>query len=122
MWKPFYVLPIVLALLLGGCANGSKFSEIVLADVQQAKVLAEQADDQLAVKCWTHLEQLTLANIPNPDAPVGRVVGVMSAYQKARNVRRKVEAGISDQSRLECGPMLMESRSVSKRLGARAAF
>ena len=84
--------------------------------------MAEQADDQLAVKCWTHLEQLTLANIPDPDAPVGRVVGVLSAYQKARNVRRKIEVGISNQSKLECGPMLMENRSVIKRLGVGAAF
>ncbi len=109
-----------LVLLLAGCS--SRFRDIVLADAQQAKLMAEQADDQLAVKCWTHLEKLTLANQPDPDALVGRVVGVLSAYQKARNVRRKVEAGISDQSRLECGPMLMESRSVFKRLGARVAF
>ena len=127
-------IPFFLILLLGGCAQGiegisgriqsdSKFNEIVLKDVQQAKLLAERANDPLALKCWSYIEEFALANAPNTEIPAGKVVGVFSAYQKARNIRRLVvEVRISDEFRLSCGPMLTETMGVLGRLGIRIAL
>ncbi len=127
-------IPFFLILLLGGCTQGiegisgrlqsdSEFNEIVLKDVQQAKLLAERANDPLALKCWSYIEEFALANAPNTESPPGKVVGVFSAYQKARNIRRLVvEVRISDEFRLSCGPMLTETMGVLGRLGVRVAL
>lgn len=129
-----WILICVAAIALSGCAKGfgavkygiqssAEFNEVVLADVQQAMILATQSNDELALKCWTYLEAFTLENAPDADSPAGKVVGVFSAYQKARNVRRVViEVEISDQFRLECGPMLTESMGALGRLGIRIAI
>ena len=128
------VFPFVLLLFLGACAQGmgavkfgiqtdAEFNEVVLEDVRQAKLLAEQTNDMLAVKCWTYLEDFTVANTPGLETPAGKVVGIFSAYQQARNVRRTViEVEISDQFRLECGPMLTDSMGALGRLGVRIAL
>ena len=111
-------IPIFLLLLLGGCVAGSpRFRDIVQEDVRQAKAMAEQADDQLALKCWSYLEGAAVARV---DA--GGPVGVLSVYQKARDVRRTIAAGVSDQFKLECGPMLLDSRTALGRLAARVFF
>ncbi len=114
IWKP-----IVLLLLLGGCATGSpEFRNILQEDVRQAKLMAEQSDDQLALKCWSYLEGATATRVPSE----GELAGVLSAYQKARDVRRAIDAGVSDQFKLECGPMLLDSRGALRRLAARVFF
>ena len=125
---------VVAALALSGCAQGiaavsgkiqtdADFNELVLADVQAAIVLATQANDELALMCWNYLEAFTLENAPDAENPAGKVVGAFSAYQKARNVRRTViEVEVSDQFRLECGPMLTDSMGALGRLGVRIAI
>lgn len=129
-----WVMICVAALALSGCAQGfgaisgkiqtdADFNELVLADVQQAIILAEQASDELALMCWSYLEQFTLDNAPDAENPAGKVIGVFSAYQKARNVRRLViEVEVSDQFRMECGPMLTDSMGALGRLGVRIAL
>ena len=128
IWIP---IVLVLALLLSGCAQGigavkfgiqndPEFNEIVLEDVRQAMKMAIQTNDTLAVKCWAYLEEFTVANAPGIETPAGKVVGVFSAYQRARDLRRTViEVEISDQFRLECGPMLTDSMGALGRLGVR---
>ena len=106
-----------------GIQTNAEFNKIVLADVRQAKLLAETGGDQLALKCWIYLEEFTIENAPGTETPAGKVVGVFSAYQQARNVRRNViEVEISDQFRLECGPMLMDTMGVLGRIGIRIAL
>jgi len=129
-----WILIGVAALALSGCAQGiaavsgkiqtdAAFNELVLEDVQAAIVLATQSNDELGLMCWTYLERFTLENAPDAENPAGKVVGVFSAYQKARNVRKTViEVEISDAFRLECGPMLTESMGVLGRLGVRIAL
>ena len=125
---------IVLALVLGGCARSigavsrgiqtdAEFNELFLEDVQQAKLLAKAANDPLAVKCWSYLERFAVANAPEAEAPAGKVTGVLSLYQRGRNLRRKViEFKISDQFRLECGPMLTDTMGALGRIGIRLAL
>ena len=50
----------------------------------------------------------------------GEVVGPLSAYQKARNVRRTVlDVEIDDAFRIACGPMLTDSMSTIGKIGVR---
>ncbi len=125
-------IPIALALLLTGCVGSligatkvgiqqsAEFNEIVLTDVREAILLAKSANDTLALKCWTYVEEFAVANAPSVESPAGKVVGVFSGYQLARNVRRTVvEVEISDQFRLECGPMLTDSMGALGRIGIR---
>ena len=113
---------LVLTLLLTGCV-GAGLKGIQLADVREAIVLAKSANDTLALKCWTYVEEFAVANAPPRESPAGKVVGVFSAYQLARNVRRTVvEVEISDQFRLECGPMLTDTMGALGRIGIRLAL
>ena len=103
-----------------GIQTNAEFNEIVLEDVRQSILLAQKTNDDLALKCWKYVEEFAMANAPNTEAETGNVVGVFSAYQQARNVRRTiVEVKISDAFRLECGPMLTESLGVFSRIGIR---
>ncbi len=135
MRTKFLAIPLLLAgLLLSGCAAGvnlvsgkiqsdAEFNELVLKDVQAAIVLATRSNDQLGLMCWTYLEAFTLENAPDAENPAGTVIGVFSEYQKARNVRKLViEVEISDQFRLECGPMLTESMGALGRIGVKIAI
>ena len=122
---------LALALLLGACSQGigaakhgiqtdAEFNAKVLQDARQARLLAERTGDTLAEMCWSYIEEFTAANAPDPESPAGEVEGVLSAYQKVRNVRRTVvDAEISDAFRLECGPMLTESMGALGRIGIR---
>ena len=135
MFQPRLWIPIALALMLSGCAGigiaatklgiqrSAEFNEIVLADVREAILLAKSANDELALKCWTYVEEFAVTNAPSIESSAGEVIGVFSAYQLARNVRRTVvEVEISDQFRLECGPMLTDSMGALGRIGIRLAL
>lgn len=126
------ILAAVGIMLLAGCATAEKgigvakaaiqtsseFNVIFVEDVSQALIMAERTNDELAVQCWTYLKEFAEANAPDPDVPQGEVVGALSAYQKARNVRRTViEVEITDRFRMECGPMLTDSAGALGRLG-----
>lgn len=122
---------IVLALsLLGGCAQAvggishgiqtdAEFNELILEDVRQAKAMARATHDMLAAKCWSYVENFTVVNAPGDEMLAGEGAGVLSTYQKARNMRRSMTWEISDEFRLECGPMLTDSMGVLGRLGIR---
>ena len=134
MRKLFCALALALVLSLGACAQGiravsrgiqtnAEFNVLFLEDVQQAKLLAKAANDPLAVKCWSYLERFAVANAPEAEAPAGKVTGVLSLYQRGRNLRREVvEFKISDQFRLECGPMLTDTIGALGRIGIRIAL
>ena len=122
---------IALALVLGACARGigavsygiqtdPEFNVLFLEDVQQANRLARQTNDELAVKCWSYLERFAVANAPEAETLAGKVTGALSLYQRGRNLRREVvEFRISDQFRLECGPMLTDTMGALGRIGIR---
>ena len=124
---------IALVILVSGCSGiggvsgklqtDAEFNEIILDDVHQSILMATRANDQLALKCWKYIEDFALAHAPEEGVESGKVVGALSAYQKARNARRLViEVKISDNFRLECGPMLTESMGALGKLGIRLAL
>ena len=103
-----------------GIRTDAEFNKLVLADVIEAGKLAAATNDVLAMKCWSYLEGFTREHAPGAEALSGEAVGVFSAYQRARNLRRTViEVEISDSFRLECGPMLTDTMGALGRIGIR---
>ncbi len=131
VYQPIFIA-LSLALLLGACASFEKgiliarsqvlaspeFAEMTLKDVVNAKKLALLTDDKLSLLCWNHIEDFVRTNAPASLDEAGKVVGPLSTYQKARNVRRTViEVEIDDAFRIACGPMLTDSMSAIGRIG-----
>ena len=126
-----------LLILLSACATFEKgvlvarqkvltspeFAEMTLVDVVEAKKLAALTEDKLSLLCWDHIETFVRENAPEAGVSTGKVVGPLSAYQQARNIRRTVvEVEISDEFRLACGPMLTDSMAAIGRIGIRIAL
>ncbi len=128
------IVGLILMMGLGACGQtlagvsrniqtDAGFNEIILKDVRQAILLAEASNDILALKCWNYVEEFALAHTPADAEDRGKVVGVLSTYQKGRNIRRTViEVKMSDKFRLECGPMLTDTMGALGRLGIRIAL
>jgi hypothetical protein len=128
---------LALFLLLGGCATFEKgvlvarqqvltspeFAEMTLKDVENAGKLALLTDDKLSILCWDYIEDFVRTHAPEAGVETGEVVGPLSAYQKARNIRRTVvDIEISDPFRVACGPMLTDSMSMIGKIGIRIAL
>ena len=128
MLRIFTVL--LMAVSLVGCSkallttktaivNDAEFNLLVIEDVEQSILLAQESNDALALSCWTYIRDFALSHAPEEGTEIGNVVGVFSAYQKARNVRRTVQLELSDDFRIQCGPMLTESLGVLERVAIR---
>lgn len=135
IWKS--IILILTLLLVGGCATFEKgvlvarqqvltspeFAEMTLVDVVNAGKLALLTDDKLAIQCWNHIENFVRTHAPLSLNEAGEVVGPLSAYQKARNIRRTVvDVKIDDAFRIACGPMLTDSMSAIGKIGVRIAL
>lgn len=135
MCKLGRLITLVLALiLLSSCTSFEKgvlvarhqvltspdFAEMTLVDVVNAGKLALLTDDKLSILCWDYIEDFVRTHAPVSLDENGKVVGPLSAYQKARNVRRLiVDVEISDPFRIACGPMLTDSLSAIGKFGIR---
>ena len=107
---------VALAALMAGCASPSTEGEAAAGplggltaatrtDLLEARASAEAHDDRLAAMCWDHL----LARLDGGGIRITEIKGIASAYQKARNVRRLAAEGLSDELKIACGPMLLDS-------------
>lgn len=76
------------------------------ADVEAALADATSHNDILASTCYqgilTHIDALNTG-----DSNAG-VKGAVSAFQKARNVRRGLGGGLTDEMKLACGPLFID--------------
>jgi len=117
--------------LLAGCASSDPpaigaaddgqvlgdLSILVATDVQAALDDATAHDDPIAAQCYQHILTV-LPTLPNAlTAPKG----VVSAFQKVRNLRRRADQGISDEFTIACGPLIADSRRAVLKIAARAA-
>ena len=108
-------LLMISVMLLAGCTSGlhsvgGGLKQFAVKDVKAAHASAVLHNDALAVQCWEYLMTSM------PDAPKTKVIGPATAYQKARNIRRLVELGSTDDFLKACSPMIADSRSVIRRL------
>ncbi len=104
---------IIGVLFLAGCAGAqapderSGLREFVRADITSALLSATANEDRLAAMCWRalleHMES-------QPKSEKARRAGVLSAYQRVRNFRRRPR-GIDEDVRIGCAPMVSESRA-----------
>lgn len=89
----------------------SPLKAFVLADIQAALAIAREGEDRMAIMCWE-----TLADIVAKDKTGVKVKGVLSAFQKARNRRRKVQSGVDEELQISCAPMAVGSGTAVLRL------
>lgn len=131
---------IALALLLGACATRepvtappatstttgtvtsasastpiAKFDQIVLADLQAANADAQAHGDTIASNCYGYLITLKQASANAPG--IGGVVGVVSGFQKLRDVD-KVLTGANPAFAQACGPLAIDIQQAILRGGA----
>lgn len=102
-----YTIALLAALLLAGCASPD--IRVTAKDLAAATRLAERGQDRLALQCYAYWKPRI-----GTDEPI-EIVGPLSAYQLARNVRRLVE-GASEEATLACGPLRADSTGAVLRL------
>lgn len=114
--SPFaIILFAAIMAMLGACSTQPidtqddvvALSNIVLEDLKTAKADADVHDDIIASTCYAALikkvEEL-------PTLTAGRVVGPISGFQKARNARRRMDVGISDEVHVACAALASDTR------------
>jgi len=122
----------IAALSLAGCASLPDTDEEVAADpadsflgdlsrftandLDTAIVLAES--DPIAKQCYVYLR----GKVGSGSGDSVEIKGLVSAYQSARNVRRRIGDGPSDEFTLACGPLITDARrnllKVAGRIGS----
>lgn len=120
------IAAVALALSLGACANlegtvrnGDTQDEIVAlaelakADVESALADARAHKDKAAVLCYAELLD-KLEDLPKLTA--SRVVGPVSAFQKARNIRKRIDEGVSEDVEIACAALANETRGTLRRI------
>ena len=120
-----HVLSSLLAVaLLGGCANsGAKsavsinpaaaLQQFTLTDVQNALTDATANHDVVAANCYTALEAAIKAQAPATAVPVS---GVLSAFQKLRDLQQGVQVGLPALN-IPCAPLVLSTQQTLLRLG-----
>jgi hypothetical protein len=110
-----FALAIFLALFLASCAPSMVDDDAETAlrafaadDLRTAYTRASARNDVIAATCYERL--LTLVEQHNADVVV-HVVGPVTAFDSARAIRRRVDAGVSDETRLACAALVGETRA-----------
>lgn len=80
---------IALTLLLGACTPA--LQQFALEDAQAARASAVAWSDPVGEKCWTYIEDVA-------KRPQTEIIGLMTAVQKARNIRRLVARDTLEQA------------------------
>ena len=134
-----YIIGIVL--FLSGCAGFrpvgisgdlkedpvDTFSAFVREDVNKARWLATAANDRPAMVCYEELlnwidetadQKQRLVNAESgfdPDIHL-QGDGIVTAYQRARNLRRRIQKSVPEEVKIACAAMVYESKSFLTRL------
>ena len=110
-----------LSLALSGCSvletldeKADKWSKNAIVDLAAAARSAVAHGDPGAQTCWA-----VLAGYIEFRRQQGttEVIGVFTAFQKARNIRRLVDAGIPEQVHIACAHMFGSAKRTILRLG-----
>lgn len=89
-------------------------TNFVLKDLREAKASADAHNDLIGSACWGKLIEKVEAI---PARTETQVVGAAGTFQRARNIRRMLEAGIiSDELHQACAAMVADARSTILRL------
>ena len=125
---------LALAAMLAGCAGVSPQVASIVPKVAQAKAgvidftksdlaeasrLAHDSNDVIAYTCWDYL--ITVVPEPDTGASNGRIDGVATAFQRTRDVVKRLNAGVSDELRLHCGPLYLDAKDDVSGIAGRIA-
>ena len=116
------VIAILALIVLTGCATGgglsgdSPLGQFVRADVQRGLEIATAANDIAGVNCAAAL----LKAMPEAEAPELAAAGAFSALIKARELRRRVSAGVDEAVHIACSPLIVDAEKVLARFGLMA--
>jgi hypothetical protein len=127
MFQVLWVTLLALV-LLAGCAGQpslsdelSKLDARVVIDLDAAQAIAVANNDELAMACYPVLKEWFVATFGTPTPTADQVKGVISAYEKARTVRRGAESGglvLPNKLKLACAALLQDERLFALRLAA----
>lgn len=120
------IATIAVALALGACSslpdtvqNGdprdeiAALTELAKTDIESALSDARAHKDKAAVLCYSEL----LDKIEDlPKLTASRVVGPVSAFQKARNIRKRIDEGVSEDVEIACAALANETRGTLRRI------
>lgn len=121
-----------LVVALAGCATAgeqstslggalAKLSTDVVVDLDAAQAIAVANNDELAAACFPVLKDWLVTATGSPTPTLGQIKGVISAYEKARTIRRGLEGGgpsIPNKVKLACAALLQDERLFALRLAA----
>lgn len=88
------------------------------ADAEAAYRLAEAAGDESGKRCWATVK--TVAEESQGPAAIA-VIGPLSAWQTARNVRMGLEDGIDQRVRRDCAVLVLDALRTGRRLAGQIA-
>ena len=89
-------------------AAEGKLADFTQADLEAAKADADAHNDVIASTCYAYI--LTVLPVITQNAQDQDVKGVFSAFQKARNIIKRGQEGISDELTLNCGPLYLDAK------------
>lgn len=115
---------IALLALLTGCAGtgspitastnpAAALQQFTLTDVQNALTDAQANHDTVAANCYTALEAAIKAQAPATAVPV---TGVLSAFQKMRDLQQGVQVGLPALN-IPCAPLVLSTQQTLLKLG-----
>ena len=87
--------------------------QFTLTDVQNALADAQANHDTVAANCYTALEAAIKAQAPATAVPV---TGVLSAFQKMRDLQQGVSVGLPALN-IPCAPLVLSTQQTLVKLG-----
>jgi hypothetical protein len=88
-------------------AEREAWGQLTREDLEEALRSANAHDDVIAAACWTGL--LTKLDELGAEGFFTEPKGVFSSFQKARNARRLITGGFSDEIKLACAALKDDS-------------
>lgn len=113
------ILGIAMMLVLVGCSatqpSGlSRVGGFLERDLTRAAEIAVAGKDEIASRCFTYLAGVVKdVGVADADA-----IGIFSALEKARLLRRGTSTEAQDKFRVECGPLAADLMILFAKQGA----
>lgn len=101
---------IAVAFLLAACASGNGLDGLrafTAEDLTNAHKAAIDAGDTVAAGCYMALLETMPEASNEPEAATGRA-GAFTAFQKGRNIERRLDAGVSKKVHVACAPLIVD--------------
>lgn len=111
-------IAIAILLSLSACAalpqgDRQALADFTVSDLKAAHASAVQTNDAVAARCW---EVLAKHVNERAAAPTTEAVGAATAWQMARNLRRRLEQGVPEEVNAACAPLVTSAAGTVLKL------